>query len=334
MKRAGLSVLFSALSTAGAFFSAALIPVPALRVFCLQAGILLCFNLAAVLLIFPAMVSLDLRRRKSGRTDILCCCLPFNMVYHSAHQEQTNRVPNNNPDDSLIGCSEKDCFSFSISKFAGKYYAPFLARSSVKVSAMFLLCGVLGVSLFAALKLQDGLDLTDLAPKNTNEHKFLNVQGKLFGFYNMFAVTQGDFEYPTNQKLLYDYYEAFVRVPNVIKNDDGGLEGFWLSYFRDWLKNLQKAFDRDYKEGRITQERWFQNASDDAILAYKLLVQTGHVDNPIDKSLVTQVRLVDFEGIINPRAFYNYLSAWAFNDVLAYGASKVIPLNFFLFQIY
>jgi hypothetical protein len=37
---------------------------------------------------------------------------------------------------------------------------------------------------------------------------------------------------------------------------------------------------------------------------------------------ILQVRLVDGEGIINPKAFYNYLSAWASNDALAYGASQ------------
>lgn len=59
----------------------------------------------------------------------------------------------------------------------------------------------------------------------------------------------------------------------------------------------------------------------DGILAFKLLAQTGHVDNPIDKSLITHNRLVDVEGIINPKAFYNYLSAWAWNDA-AYAASQ------------
>lgn len=76
LKRTGLSVLLTGLSNVSAFFAAALIPIPALRVFCLQAGILLLFNLAAMLLVFPAMVSLDLRRRRSGRADILCCYLP------------------------------------------------------------------------------------------------------------------------------------------------------------------------------------------------------------------------------------------------------------------
>lgn len=76
LKRTGLSVLLTGLSNVSAFFAAAIIPIPALRTFCLQTGILLLFNLAAMLLIFPAMVSLDLRRRRSGRKDILCCCLP------------------------------------------------------------------------------------------------------------------------------------------------------------------------------------------------------------------------------------------------------------------
>lgn len=76
LKRTGLSVLLTGLSNVSTFFAAAIIPIPALRVFCFQAGILLLFNLAAMLLIFPAMVSLDLRRRRSGRSDILCCCLP------------------------------------------------------------------------------------------------------------------------------------------------------------------------------------------------------------------------------------------------------------------
>lgn len=58
------------------FFAAALIPIPALRVFSLQAAILILFNLGAMLLVFPAIVSLDLRRRRSKRVDVLCCCLP------------------------------------------------------------------------------------------------------------------------------------------------------------------------------------------------------------------------------------------------------------------
>ena len=47
-------------------------------------------------------------------------------------------------------------FSFSLSRFAIKHYAPFITRSSVKVFGMLLLSGIVGVSLFASMKLPDG----------------------------------------------------------------------------------------------------------------------------------------------------------------------------------
>lgn len=365
LKRTGLSVLLTGLSNVSAFFAAAIIPIPALRVFSLQAGILILFNLAAMLLVFPAMVSLDLRRRRSGRSDILCCCLPaitnnrngnFRHTCGTAKQAVTRAIPperretctqilqpsenhqneswvggrlgdNENEkhfseEDTLTGCTQDECLSFSLTQLAAKHYAPFVTKPTTKVFGMLLLAAVLAGSMWQAMRVHDGLELTDLVPQNSDEHSFLAAQAKHFGFYNMYAVTGRDFEYPNNQKLLYEYHDAFMRVKNVIKNDDGGLPKFWLSLFRDWLRGLQLAFDREYRDGCITQERWYKNASEEAILAYKLLVQTGHVDNPIDKTLITQVRLVDSDGIINPRAFYNYLSAWASNDALAYGASQ------------
>lgn len=38
-----------------------------------QAAIVVVFNFAMVLLIFPAILSLDLQRREDKRLDILCC---------------------------------------------------------------------------------------------------------------------------------------------------------------------------------------------------------------------------------------------------------------------
>lgn len=337
LKKAGPTIFLSTTTVIIAFFAAAVIAVPALKIFCIQCAIVMCFNLAASLLVFPAMISLDLRRRQSGRQDVFCCCYPpIKQNQHlngpignggggiGGHHINNNVILNSAEQGLIARYADKSISKFSLSQFAYKYYATVITSGSVKFFGMLCFTAIMGYSLHNATKLEDGLDLYDMVPKNTNEYDFLKVQSKMFNFYNMFAVTQGDFEYPTNQKLLYEYHEAFVRVPQVIKNDNGGLPDFWLSLFRDWLINLQNAFDRDYKLGKITQERWYRNASTDAILAYKLLVQTGYVDNPIDKSLVTTNRLVDSDGIINPKAFYNYLSAWASNDVFPYSASQVL----------
>lgn len=48
-----------------------------------------------------------------------------------------------------------------------------------------------------------------------------------------------------------------------------------------WFTGLQEAFDKDWQAGRITHSS-YKNGSDDGILAYKLLVQTGRRDKPIN----------------------------------------------------
>ena len=49
---------------------------------------------------------------------------------------------------------------------------------------------------------------------------------------------------------------------------------------------LQDAFDRDWEAGHITHSS-YRNGSDDGVLAYKLLVQTGRRDKPINYNQVT-----------------------------------------------
>lgn len=307
LKKYGLSVLFNGASTASAFLGAALLPIPILRAFALQATILITINLIAILFVFPAFITLDLRRRRSSHMDIFCCLPSFTKIHHPI--ETINS-------ESLLNKPNKKCQKLTI-----KLYIDLILNGKMKALGIFTILIIFICSTYATIKLQDGFELTDLIPKNTSEHNFISAQSNLFGFYNIYAVTQGNFEYPQSQKLLREYHEAFIRVPYIIKNDNGGLPDFWLNQFRDWLKSLQNAFDHDYRSGSISKERWFANASADGILAFKLLAQTGHVDNPIDKSLITVNRLVNGDGIINPKAFYNYLSAWAWNDA-AYGASQ------------
>ena len=100
------------------------------------------------------------------------------------------------------------------------------------------------------------------------------------------CVVQGDFDYPRNQKLLYDYHDAFQRVARITKREDGTVPTFWLEIFRQWLHGLQRSFDADVAAGTITAASWMHNASDDGVLAYVLLSQTGDTDNPVDKSKV------------------------------------------------
>merc|ERR550532_519986 len=73
MRKAGVSVVTTALCNVAAFLAAALIPIPALRAFCFQAALLTLFNLFSMMLLFPAMIALDVRRVFAGKLDVLFC---------------------------------------------------------------------------------------------------------------------------------------------------------------------------------------------------------------------------------------------------------------------
>ncbi|GFR79109.1 protein patched homolog 1 [Elysia marginata] len=411
LKRTGVTVLLTSLSNMMAFFTAAIIPIPALRAFTLQAGILVLFNLGSVLLVYPALVSLDLVRRQDKRIDVLCCfqsatganeaidlqdqsidCLVArgqqqrnrDPVTSDPHREpsppppytagsaaaqlpcydtvtraaadgsgvETALAPNEGllqkrsveqplgsncpsttssrqcltPDGRLswrASCdrAQRECLTWTLTCLAAKVYAPFLQRTFVKATVIISFLVVLIIGAWGTAQVKDGLDLTDIVPRHTAEFDFLEAQSKYFGFYSISAVTKGDFDYAHNQQILYEYHAAFNKVKKIIKRDDGSLPSFWLDLFRQWLADLQRSFDRDLASGLVDTEGWKHEASEETILAFKLLAQTGDSDHPVNKDQVTRIRLVNEQGHIHPPAFYNYLTAWVSNDAMAYSAS-------------
>uniref|UniRef100_A0A665X620 SSD domain-containing protein n=1 Tax=Echeneis naucrates TaxID=173247 RepID=A0A665X620_ECHNA len=398
LKRTGASVALTSISNVTAFFMAALIPIPALRAFSLQAAVVVVFNFAMVLLIFPAILSMDLYRREDRRFDIFCCfyspCVnrviqiepqayldgadgsrysppshgfaqqteitmqstvqlrteydPRTQAFYTTAEPRsqisvtssvpqgdvassTGQSPENNSStrdllsqlgEASLGlrCIEPPCSRWTLASFAEKHYAPFLLQPTTKVVVIVLFLCLLGVSLYGTTQVRDGLELTDIVPRETSEYDFIGAQFKFFSFYNMYVVTQRA-DYAQNQPLLHQLHQRFHTVRYVLKEDNGQLPRMWLHYFRDWLQGLQQAFDKDWEAGRITLNS-YRNGSDDGVLAYKLLVQTGRRDKPINFKQLTRQRLVDADGIINPGAFYIYLTAWVSNDPVAYAASQ------------
>uniref|UniRef100_A0A671LH12 Protein patched homolog 1-like n=1 Tax=Sinocyclocheilus anshuiensis TaxID=1608454 RepID=A0A671LH12_9TELE len=384
LKRTGASVAMTSISNVTAFFMAALIPIPALRAFSLQAAVVVVFNFAMVLLIFPAILSMDLYRREDRRFDIFCCFVsrcspppsysshsfaqhtqitmqstvqlrteydPRTQAYYTTAEPHSHisvqpYAPNPNPNhnnnnnnnrnnsssagstrdllsqfgESSLRCLEPPCSRWTFASFAEKHYAPFLLQPTTKAVVIFLFLALLGVSLYGTTRVRDGLELTDIVPRETGEYDFIRAQFRYFSFYNMYVVTQKA-DYAQIQPQLYELHQHFGTVKYVLWEENGQLPHMWLHYFRDWLQGLQEAFDKDWQAGTITQGN-YRNGSDDGVLAYKLLVQTGRRDKPVNMNLLTRQCLVSADGIINPNAFYIYLTAWVSNDPVAYAASQ------------
>ncbi|KAM6948197.1 protein patched homolog 1, partial [Aplochiton taeniatus] len=421
LRRTGTSVALTSINNMIAFFMAALVPIPALRAFSLQAAVVVVFNFAMVLLIFPAILSLDLRRREARRLDVLCCLYspcadrvvrissagdtpdvaaghrcrggggvgvaPATTITTSTHITTTVRAftqcdaagqhvvtilpptsqvstgppsvvvapapprpapapappaptdpygsqlfgPSSSSTRDLLAqmedakeageCAPLPFLRWNLSGFARDKYAPLLLRPQSKAVVVVVFVALLGLSLYGTTMVHDGLYLTDIIPRDTKEYDFIQAQFKYFSFYNMYLVTKDGFDYSRAQRELVQLHNAFTSVKHVVRDGDHRLPRMWLHYFQDWLRGLQAAFDADWSAGRITQNS-YRNGTEEGVLAYKLLIQSGSKKEPFNYNQLTSGRLVDEEGLIQPEVFYIFLRVWVSNDPLGYAASQ------------
>ncbi|XP_058991360.1 protein patched homolog 2 isoform X3 [Mustela lutreola] len=381
LQRTGTSVALTSISHMVAFFMAALVPIPALRAFSLQAAIVVGCNFAAVMLVFPAVLSLDLHRRHCQRLDVLCCfsspcsarviqilpqelgdrTVPVGIAHLTAtvqaftHCEASSQhvvtilpprahlvPPPSDPLGSelfspggstrdLLGqeegprqkaaCSSLPCARWNLAHFARYRFAPLLLQSHSKAMVLALFGGLLGLSLYGATLVQDGLALTDVVPRGTKEHAFLSAQLRYFSLYEVALVTQGGFDYAHSQRALFDLHQRFSSLKAVLPPPAARAPRTWLHYYRNWLQGIQAAFDQDWASGRISRHSC-RNGSEDGALAYKLLIQTGDAREPLDFSQLTTRKLVDKDGLIPPELFYVGLTMWVSSDPLGLAASQ------------
>nr|XP_055203275.1 protein patched homolog 2 isoform X2 [Gorilla gorilla gorilla] len=381
LQRTGTSVVLTSINNMAAFLMAALVPIPALRAFSLQAAIAVGCTFVAVMLVFPAILSLDLRRRHCQRLDVLCCfsspcsarviqilpqelgdgTVPVGIAHLTAtvqaftHCEassqhvvtilppQAHLVPP--PSDPLgselfspggstrdllgqeeetrqkAACKSLPCARWNLAHFARYQFAPLLLQSHAKAIVLVLFGALLGLSLYGATLVQDGLALTDVVPRGTKEHAFLSAQLRYFSLYEVALVTQGGFDYAHSQRALFDLHQRFSSLKAVLPPPATQAPRTWLHYYRNWLQGIQAAFDQDWASGRITRHS-YRNGSEDGALAYKLLIQTGDAQEPLDFSQLTTRKLVDREGLIPPELFYMGLTVWVSSDPLGLAASQ------------
>ncbi|XP_060061994.1 protein patched homolog 2 isoform X3 [Erinaceus europaeus] len=357
LQRTGTSVALTSINNMVAFFMAALVPIPALRAFSLQAAIVVSCTFAVVMLVFPAVLSLDLHRRHSQRLDVLCCfsspcsarviqILPQELgdrtvpvgitrltatVQAFAHCEassqhvvtilppQTHLVsPPSDPLGSELfipGGSTRDllgqeegtrqkiahrsppCACWNLARFARYQFAPLLLQSHTKLlSPTGFGAGALWGSAWPEpLWSHTGAGWAGPDRRGASGH-----QGTCLP------------ERPA---------QRFSSLKAVLPPPTSQPPRTWLHYYRNWLQGIQAAFDQDWAAGRITRHS-YRNASEDGALAYKLLIQTGDTQEPLDFSQLPTRKLVDTEGLIPPELFYSGLTVWVNSDPLGLAASQ------------
>ncbi|TMS35052.1 hypothetical protein L596_002529 [Steinernema carpocapsae] len=348
MKETGMSILITSINNILAFVSGTVLPIPALRSFCSQSAILLAFNLFGIMLIYPAFIALDLKRRKTGVRDMMCCfptCGDEDANEKKLKQAQEESLRESGivkggirstglssidypgpppPVDFGAPEPEEELRWYTLDGFANMYYIPFLQMPSTKVLVL-LFCSAL--FLFGCYGLHGstlGLELSDVLPEGTAPSAFLKAREQYFSFYPMSAVLKGlDVDYPKQQMKIEEYRQAIAKSQFVVKVDNKPSEHYWLSLMRLWLKSLQTHLDEAITHGLINnvtgEIKKGSKLKDEAGIARRLLCSYG---NNYNCSARIGLRLIDDSGMINQEGFYNYLTGWYNVDNMMYYVSQ------------
>jgi hypothetical protein len=94
---------------------------------------------------------------------------------------------------------------------------------------------------------------------------------------------------------------------------------------------MQSAFDEDWKRGRISRDGWYKNASDNAVIGYILMLQTGDLVKPIDKNRVSRIDICFYFLLIFYKIEFSYLNQVLFIIYKHIYYTKLEMNNFFTF---
>ncbi|PIO66341.1 patched family protein [Teladorsagia circumcincta] len=331
MRETGMSILCTSINNILSFLAGTMLPIPALRSFCAQSSILLTFNFIAILTLYPAIISIDLRRRKAGMRDVFCCLRgeprqeAYSMITKPHFQEKRTI---GEPIPRIISYKdveeEPEAEPFSLHSLIRNYYIPFISKKCVKIGVLGGSLVMLVLALCGMQRAAIGLELSDVLPEHTAPAKFLQARDKYFSFYPMFAVIKGpNIDYAVQQQRIDKYRRAIASSKFVIKTKSGEpSEKYWLGMMRDWLASIQKAYDDEMARGKfnLTDGELKGNVSEDAQIAHRLICSVGHKYQC--EGRVGKVRLVDGTQTINNDGFYNYLTAWYNQDNMMYYVSQ------------
>ncbi|CAJ0963608.1 unnamed protein product, partial [Mesorhabditis belari] len=336
LKETGLSVMVTSLNNVLSFFAGTVLPVPALRSFCLQTAILLIFNLLSLVIIFPAFIALDLRRLRKGKRDLGYCfpatedpaALKANKTEEARAESENSKAHLKSLDSESHLSGEKQWERnqpwYTVGGFLTNIYIPALQTPKIKFLVMFLTVGMTGFGLYGMYTGTLGLELSDVLPEHTAPAAFLRAREKYFSFYPMFAVLRGtEIDIPNQQEQIEEYRRRLGETKFMILKDGKNAQPYWMSLLRVWLESLDVALEKEISNdvfnlttGKINKGK---KPTPEGQIAQKLVCSVGHVFNCTGR--LGNIKLVN-NGIIRPEAFYNYLTAWFNVDNMMYYVSQ------------
>lgn len=272
---AGVSITITSLTDFLAFLVGSISPLPAVKVFCLYAGVAVLFDLFYQITLFGSFIVISGRREDANRHSWTCL-----------------RVrPKSDPQNSTaynICCaggvskrvSDEPTVHLAITFFQ-KYFSKLFTHLSTVIVIIFLYLVYLGFSVYGCTNIGEGLKLKNLAEQGSSIHNFLELQADLFndpGPSVSVAITEelpyweqsvrenilksidsfhsSDFIKPKNytQCWLTDFYE-FLDVNQIVINDRDSFITTLKDRFLSFPQSDRYNLDINFNENSISSSR-------------------------------------------------------------------------------
>jgi Niemann-Pick C1 protein len=225
MAKVGTSMFLASISEFLAFMLGSLTKMPAVQAFCFYAGFAILANFLLQITAFSALLSLDIKRRRSFRLEL----------------EPSIKLPSLQQDWFSCQMVVKWCMK--------KIFAPIVVFLPFSIVILFLFAVTTALSIFAATHLSQGLDQATALPSDSYQVDFFYKQREFMDLGPpVYFVTDGKLVNHTDpevQRKMFKSLDYVTRTPYIEK----GSVSFWLDDFRQYL--MQSACSQVGLKGDI-----------------------------------------------------------------------------------
>mmetsp|Transcript_22539 Transcript_22539/g.46811 ORF Transcript_22539/g.46811 Transcript_22539/m.46811 type:complete len:877 (+) Transcript_22539:151-2781(+) len=243
MKEAGLAVFLTSFTAVVAFMVGAFVDLPAVRSFCICAGLSFCYNFILNVTFFPAFLFLD--ERRCG----MSCCPSMSkdeeLAKAKAKEEEGEGFVSDKVDDAEAPLTVPQTI------FA-KAITPFLASS---VGQVTVVVGTFAAAIFVllyGLDIETGLSVKEVVPDDSFVITFFDTLEEKFDAQTKriaFIVKGVDYKDSSNLEELEALFTDIESIETVV-SQVGLLNGHWLYHYQTFLENnghdKYTDFGKDY----------------------------------------------------------------------------------------
>ena len=237
---AAVSITITSITDALAFGIGAITPLPAVRVFCLFAGVGVIFDYFFQITFFGACMVYSGRREAANRH----CITLVKVIPHSQAKSRLYKIfcaGGFVRDDPNV---EEKTGETAVMAFFRDYYGPALMKPISKVLAYLLFFVYLAGAIYGCFQIIEGLELKTLAGEGSPTNKFFDYNTEYFSKYgpSMYVVINETLDYsdPAVQSDLEDIVQDFESSEYL---EDEYLTEFWLSDYLAFLSTYPDLTD-------------------------------------------------------------------------------------------